>query len=99
VARAHQIAAQVLARAHQVLERLLLDARHDNALKLTGHQQSHQSLGIAAIDLHPIRRAARDQPRRAHQTLDPRRLHPSDQHEPGRPPPHTSRAPAPANPR
>ena len=56
MARAHQIAAQILAGAHQVAQRLLLDARDRDAMQLAGDQQPHQPLGVAPIGLHPIRR-------------------------------------------
>jgi hypothetical protein len=64
-------------------------------VKLTGHQQPDQSLGIPAIGLHAIRRPARDQaPARTRRTRSPppqgvaRARIPSAR-------PHTSRAPAP----
>ena len=81
MARAHQIAAQVLARTHQVAQRLLLDARDRNAMQLAGHQQPDQPLGITTIGFHPIRCAARDQPRRAHRAVDPHRVQLARQHE------------------
>jgi hypothetical protein len=44
-----------------------------NAVTLTGHRQSHQPLGTPTIGPDVIRRPARDQTRRAHDTLDSRR--------------------------
>jgi hypothetical protein len=85
VARAHQIAAQILTGTHQITQRLLLHARDRDRTKLTGHQQPDQALGIAAIGLHAIRRPPRDQPRRAHHTLHPHRPQLARQHEPRRP--------------
>jgi hypothetical protein len=38
-------------------------------MQLAGHQQPNQPLGVALIGLDPIARATRDQPRRAHQTV------------------------------
>jgi hypothetical protein len=46
MARAHQIAAQILTGAHQVAQRFLLDARDRDAVQLTGHQQPDHPLGI-----------------------------------------------------
>ena len=98
MARAHQIAAQILARTHQVAQRLLLDARHRDAMQLTGGEQPHQPLGVATIGLDAIARPARDQPRRADQTVHAR---PPAACARARTPsarPHRSRAPAPATP-
>ena len=37
MARVHQIATQILSGTHQVAQRLVLDARRRNAMKLTDH--------------------------------------------------------------
>ena len=66
-------------------------------MKLTGHQQPDQPLGIAAIGLHAIGRPTRDQPRRAHHALDPRRLKASPSTNPVGPASHVART-GPANP-
>jgi len=85
VASTHQIPAQVLARADQVAQALRLDGRDGDAVKLTGDQQPHQSLGISLIGLHAIRRPPRNQPRRTHQTVHPGGLKAAGEREAGRP--------------
>lgn len=82
---AHEIPAQILARADQVAQALRLDGRHRDAVKLAGDQQAHQPLRVALIGLHAIRRPAGDQPRRAHQTVHTGSLQPAGEREPGRP--------------
>ena len=67
---AHEIAAQILPRTHQIAQRLFLDAGTATAMQLTRGQQPHQALGVAAIGLDAIARPARNQPRRADQTVD-----------------------------
>jgi hypothetical protein len=83
--RAHQIATQVLPRAHEVAQRLFLDARDRHPVQFAGGEQPDQALGVAAIGLHAITRPARNQPRRAHQTVNTDRLKLAREHEPGRP--------------
>jgi hypothetical protein len=61
------------------------DRRHRDTVQLPRDQQSHQTLSIPLVGLHAIRRTARDQPRRAHQTIHPRRLQPPRQRKPRRP--------------
>jgi hypothetical protein len=70
VAGAHQIAAGVLDRAHQVAETLLLDARHIGKAQLAGCHQPRQPLGIATVGLDPIAGSARDQTGRRDTHLD-----------------------------
>jgi hypothetical protein len=74
VTGAHQIAAQILAGADQIAQALGLHRGHRDPTKLTGHQQPHQPLGVTLIGLDAIRRSARNQARRTHQTIHPRRL-------------------------
>ena len=62
VASAHQIAADVLARTHQVTQRFLLDAGDPDPVQRTDHQQPQQPLGIAAVGLDPIVGRALDLP-------------------------------------
>ena len=82
MASTHQIAAQILAGPHQVTQALGLDGRDADAMQLAGHQQPHETLGITLIGLHPIRRTARNQARRAHQAIHPGSLQPARQREP-----------------
>ena len=85
MASAHQIPAQILTRADQITQTLRLHGRHGDAVKLASDQQPDQPLGVALIGLHAIRRATRDQPRRAHQTVHPRGLQPPGEREAGWP--------------
>jgi hypothetical protein len=85
MARPHQIATQILARADQIPQPLLLDRRDHDPVQLTGRQQPHETLSIATIGLDPITRPPRDQPRRAHQTAHTNRPQPARQHELARP--------------
>ena len=54
-------------------------------MQLTGREQPHQALGVAAIGLYPIARPARNQPRRADQTVNADRDQLAREHEPRRP--------------
>jgi hypothetical protein len=70
VAGAHQVAAHVLNRAHEVAEVLVLDARHEREPKLAGGQQPDQPGGVAAVGLDPVARTLGDRPRRRHSNVD-----------------------------
>jgi hypothetical protein len=74
VPRPHQVAADVLARADEVAQRLLLDARHPDRVQPADHQQPQQALGVAPIGLDPIARRPRDLSRRRDETPDAGRL-------------------------
>jgi hypothetical protein len=74
VARAHQIAAHVLARPDQVAQRLLLAARDPDRVQSADHQQPHEPLGVTAVGLHTILRRPLDLARRRHHAPDTRRL-------------------------
>jgi len=52
---------------------------------LKAHVMTQQQLSITTIGLDPIRRSARDQPRRAHDALGARSGQLAREHEPGRP--------------
>ena len=85
MARAHQIAAQILTRAHQVTQRLLLLARDPDRVQAVDHQQPQHALGVAPVGLHAILRRPLDLARRRHHATDPRGAQPARQGEPGRP--------------
>src|SRR3954451_23843874 len=70
MARAHEIHADVLARADQVAQRLLIRPGDPDRVQLAGPQQPRQVLGVAAVGLDPVARRPRDLARRAHHTAD-----------------------------
>jgi hypothetical protein len=51
VPRPHQVAAQVLARADEIAQRLFLDAGDRHPVQLAGREQPHQTLGVATVGL------------------------------------------------
>ena len=81
---AHQIAADVLPRADQIAQRLLLDRRHPDRVQRVDHQQPQHPLGVALIGLDLVLRRALDLPRRRHHAPDPRRLQRPREPVPGR---------------
>jgi hypothetical protein len=60
MAGTHQIAANVLDRAHQVAEALILDGRHKRETQLSGRKQPGQADRVATIGLDPVARALWD---------------------------------------
>src|SRR3954467_5329374 len=85
VARAHQIAAQVLPGADQIAQALGLDARNRDRVQFARDQKPRQALGVAPVGLDAIRRPTRDHARRADQTTDPGGLESAREREAGRP--------------
>jgi hypothetical protein len=64
MASAHQIDADVLARANHVAQRLLLAAGDADRAQRVDHQKAHQSLGVPPVGLDPVLRGTLDLPRR-----------------------------------
>jgi hypothetical protein len=85
VPRAHQITADVLARADHVTQRLRLATRHPDRVQAADHQQAHEALGVAAVGLDLVLRGTLDLPRRRDHTTDPGRRKRPRESEPGRP--------------
>ena len=54
VAGAHQVAADVLDRAHEITEVLIGDRRHEREAKLAGGQQPHEPDRVAAVGLDAV---------------------------------------------
>ena len=72
MARAHQIAARILDRAHQIAEGLILDAGHEREAKLPRGQQPCQADRVTAVGLHAITRPFGIDPGAATRTSIPR---------------------------
>jgi hypothetical protein len=85
VPRAHQIAADVLARSDQVAQCLHRAGRDPDRVQPADHQQPHQTLGVTAIGLDAILGGPLDLARRRDDAPDPGRLQRPGQPEPGRP--------------
>jgi hypothetical protein len=85
VARPHQIAADVLAGAHQVAQRLLLRDRHPDRVQPADHQQTHEPLGVSLVGLDAVLRGALDLARRRDHTFDPGPVQRARQLKPRRP--------------
>ena len=66
VTGAHQVLARVINAAHQIAEALLLLAGHERERELPRGEESHESLRVTPIGLHPIPRRPRDRSRRDH---------------------------------
>ena len=81
----HQIAAQVLAAADQIAQRLQLGRGNDDRPQLPGRVQPRELERVARVGLDPIAGLARDRARRADHHLDPRRPRRPRQPEPRRP--------------
>ena len=80
----HQIAAEILAAAHQVPQRLELGLGHDHRAQLPGGEQPRELERVAGVGLDPVTGLARDRARRADHHLDPSRAGRAREPEPGR---------------
>jgi hypothetical protein len=69
MACAHQVPTDVLTRANEVAQRLLLRARDANGVQTVDHQQAQQPLRVTLIGLHTVRRRALDLARRRDHAL------------------------------
>jgi hypothetical protein len=85
VARGHQVAAQVLARADQIAQRLEFGLGNHDGPKLPRGVQPGELERIAGVGLDAVTRLARDRARSAHHHLDAGRPCRPRQAEPGRP--------------
>ena len=84
MARAHQVAADLLTHPGQMPDRLDELRRHHHRGQLPGHRQPRQQLGVFSIGLDPIPRRPRRLARRDHRDLDARRRRRAIEPKPGR---------------
>ena len=80
----HQIAAEVLAAAHQVPQRLQFGLGHDHWPQLTSGQQPRELERVAGVGLDLVAGLAWNRAGRADDHLDPRRAGSAHESEPGR---------------
>jgi hypothetical protein len=72
VPRAHQVTAEILARPHQITQRLLRAARDPDRMQPPDHQQPQHALGVTLVGLDPVLGGTLDLARRRHHATDPR---------------------------
>jgi hypothetical protein len=85
MARTHQIATDLLARAHDIARGFLPDRRYPHHGQRSCHQLAHEQLRVTPIGLDPITRSPRCLRWRDHLHRDPRRPRGARQAVPGRP--------------
>ena len=84
MAGAHQIAADILARADEVTQRLLFTARDSHGVQPPDHQQSQQTLGVTPVGLDAVLRRTLDLARRRHDAPHADSLQRTRQRKPAR---------------